>query len=351
MAINCSNNAALEKLQAAKDALNAQLDGLASAGTAGLAALESALSQFENDLKAALPKIPELPNFKKQLDALKGLNPIDLAAAKAKLKETWGDSLPDIDIDALADAVSLPSLDGLPSFDFCKDVPNIEGTVDTRTGKIATVKDKGAEPTTATEPAKAVEAVKPTVVDASKEPSKTHPKGKSFTELYEALNPYREQILEDLKPTAKIINTNNKKLSRLKKSRSYKKMLKRYQEAKKKGEITTGAEYYNTVASDSDKSALEKSFEYHTALREASAKHKAYKYVEALYYTRVEDNDEAGSKDTFLNNYTSNWKKIVVENGKASITMETVDNQPIYDLYIKNYTTNKEAVLNYWLYR
>ena len=37
MAINCSNNAALEKLQAAKDALNAKLDALASAGTAGLA--------------------------------------------------------------------------------------------------------------------------------------------------------------------------------------------------------------------------------------------------------------------------------------------------------------------------
>ena len=212
MAINCSNNAALEKLQASKDALSAALDNAATAGRSALGAVDAAVKQLEKDLKAALPELPELPNFKKELDELKGKVGEDLAKAKAAFKARWGDSLPDIDIDGLMDKVSsaiefvenfeenledlVTGAVGLATgaigniasgvadkFDFCKDVPNIEGTVDPATGKIATVKDLGAEPTPPQKPAKSVEPVVPTIVDASKAPSKSGNTTRSFEEI------------------------------------------------------------------------------------------------------------------------------------------------------------------------
>jgi hypothetical protein len=257
MAINCSNNAALEKLQASKDALNAALDNAATAGRSALGAVDAAVKQLEKDLKAALPELPELPNFKKELQALTGKVGDDLSAAKAALKARWGDSLPDIDIDGLMSSVTGGIAD---AFDFCKDVPNVEGTVDTATGKIATVKDKGAEPTPPQEPAKTVEPVVPTVTDASQAPSKSGNTTRSFEEIMESKKPYDDAIAEWHKVNNLILKPEFKKQKKLTSSRAFKKMMKKYNKAVKKGEIKYGSDYYNTIASDSDKELLEKYF-------------------------------------------------------------------------------------------
>ena len=354
MAINCSNNAALDKLQAAKDALNAQLDGLASAGTAGLEALESALSQFEDDLKAALPKPPELPNFKKQLDALKGLNPIDLAAAKAKLKETWGDALPDIDIDALVGNLTMPQLPGLPSFDFCKDVPNIEGTVDPVTGKIASVKDKGAEPTTATEPAKAAEAVTPTVADSASKPSQSSRTDKSLSELLDGVQAYRDEDSAYEKTLYKGVSKQYDKVAKIKRSSDYRKLNKKFKKAAKEGTITGGSSYYNTLATADEKATLEKYWTAYIPWAKSIAEYKAYKSISATFYMRApyEDQEEmiAGVRDLALNGYKSEYRKTTVTNGVASSETIAADLTKLLDDAEAMYRKHQTAIIEYKLY-
>ena len=235
MAINCSNNAALEKLQASKDALNAQLDAAASAGRSALGAVDAAVKQLEKDLKAALPELPELPNFKKELEELRGKVGDDLAKAKAAFKARWGDSLPDIDIDGLMSSVTgaagLAAGAVADQFDFCKDVPNIEGTVDPDTGKIATVKDLGAEPTPPQEPAKDVEEVTPTVTDAAQAPSKSPFADKSFSEMQETRKEYDDEIAAWHKTNNEILTPEFTKQKTLTKSRAFKKMMKLYNAA------------------------------------------------------------------------------------------------------------------------
>ena len=313
MAINCSNNAALEKLQASKDALNAALNNAATAGRSALGAVDAAVKQLEKDLKAALPELPELPNFKKELQALAGKVGEDLAKAKAAFKERWGDSLPDIDIDGLMNKVSgaislvenfeddledfVTGAVGLAAgaigniasgvadqFDFCKDVPNIEGTVDPDTGKIATVKDLGAEPTPPQEPAKDVEPVVPTVTDAAKAPSKSPFADKSFSEMQETRKEYDDEIAAWHKTNNEILTPEFTKQKKLTKSRDFKKMMKKYNAAVEKGEIKYGSDYYNTIASDSDKNLLGEYFIIRSIVQYTALEGKLFNRINKSYF-------------------------------------------------------------------
>jgi len=169
MAINCSSNALLDTLNAKKDLLNSKVAELQSAGAAAMADIQGKADAMKDSLLAAIPVPPAIPNFKKELDALKGKVGKELADAKAAFKERWGDALPDIDIDGMiANATSLiPS----PNFDFCKDVPNVEAPKVSADGKVEAVKVKAEEPIVAADIPKKVEVVVPTVVEKEKAPS------------------------------------------------------------------------------------------------------------------------------------------------------------------------------------
>jgi len=173
MSINCSSNGLLDTLNAKKDALNADIEALQ--GKAG-AAMEGALiglkakgDAMKDSLLAMVPEVPAIPNFKKELDALKGKVGKELADAKAAFKERWGDALPDIDIDGMiANATSLiPS----PNFDFCNDVPNIEAPKVSADGKVEAVTNIGPDPVVPADVPAAPVALVPTVVEKEKAPS------------------------------------------------------------------------------------------------------------------------------------------------------------------------------------
>jgi hypothetical protein len=204
MAINCSSNALLDTLNAKKDALNAKVGELQSLGAGAMADIKAKADEMKDSLLAAVPVPPIIPNFKKELEELKGKVGKELAEAKAAFKERWGDALPDIDIDGLMDKVSAAKslvdnfeedlndfVSGAVSnvagaagdalsdiaggiedkFDFCKDVPNIDAPKVSAEGKVEQVKVKAEEPTVATDIPKKVEIVEPTVVEKEKAPS------------------------------------------------------------------------------------------------------------------------------------------------------------------------------------
>lgn len=168
MAINCSSNALLDTLNAKKDALNSKVNELQAAGAAAMADLKAKADEMKDSLLAAVPVPPIIPNFKKELEELRGKVGKELAEAKAAFKERWGDALPDIDIDDLMDKVSAPASD---QFDFCKDVPNIEAPKVSPEGKVEQVKVKAEEPTVATDVPEKVEPVVPTVIEKEKQPT------------------------------------------------------------------------------------------------------------------------------------------------------------------------------------
>lgn len=220
MAINCSSNTLLDTLNAKKDALNAKVEELQSLGAAAMADLKAKADEMKDSLLAAVPVPPAIPNFKKELEELKGKVGKELAEAKAAFKERWGDALPNIDIDGLMDKVSAAKdlvdnfeedlndfVSGVASnietaasdqFDFCKDVPNIEAPKVSAEGKVEQVKVKAEEPTVAADIPKKVEIVEPTVVEKEKAPS-VSPKvddtaeklKQAKDEMNRALNDYR----------------------------------------------------------------------------------------------------------------------------------------------------------------
>jgi len=71
MAFPCNKNPLLADLEAKKKALKLKIANLPSLGTGALADIQAAADDALNALKGALPEIPEIPNFQKQLDELK----------------------------------------------------------------------------------------------------------------------------------------------------------------------------------------------------------------------------------------------------------------------------------------
>ena len=142
MAIDCSSNPLLEKLNAAEDALSGAVAGLANFGSAQLAVVEAQLEAFKTALTDAIPELPVLPNF--QIELAKAL--IDFAkngeAGIASFIDRWTDGVPDIGgIIAKAAAGEL---------DICKEAPNVELNPDGTFAEIAIVpkqvNEPGAEP-------------------------------------------------------------------------------------------------------------------------------------------------------------------------------------------------------------
>jgi hypothetical protein len=216
MPINCSSNGLLDTLNAKKKELNDNIEALqGKAGAAmegALATLKAKGDAMKDSLLVAVPVPPAIPNFKKELDALKGKVGKELADAKAAFKERWGDALPDIDIDGLMDKVSAAkslvdnfdeNLNDLATglagkvadkFDFCKDVPNIEAPKVSPEGKVEVVKVKAEEPIVAADIPKKVEVVVPTVVEKEKAPSVKPTVTVSSAELANAKSAMRREI-------------------------------------------------------------------------------------------------------------------------------------------------------------
>ena len=176
MTLNCSSNAALDKLQASKDAMQAKLDSLISSGSSALADVKAQADQIKADLLAALPEIPELPNLKKELaelqTKLQTATGEQLATLKNKFREKWGDSIPDLDtmiagVEYLAAIAANPlaalNID-LGGFSICDSVPNTDAP-EVIDGKVTKVIEKAKEPTTPDDNAKQSEPIVPTIVE------------------------------------------------------------------------------------------------------------------------------------------------------------------------------------------
>ena len=294
MAINCSSNALLDTLNAKKEALNAKVAELQSAGAAAMADLKAKSDEMKAALLAAVPEVAEIPNFKKELEELRGKVGAELAEAKAAFKERWGDALPDVDIDGLMDKVSgavslvqnfeedledfVTGAAGLAAgaigniasgvadqFDFCKDVPNIDAPKVSADGKVEKVVDKGAEPTTPAAGPKKIEEVVPTVVQKENEVSESGLIEKSYSELLDDLAPYRKEIDELIAPFLPAIKKFSKNEKIMSRNKKYKKLKGRYSKAFKKE-----SEYYNTAASSSEKKLIEEKWQYWNEAKKAS---------------------------------------------------------------------------------
>ena len=311
MAINCSSNSKLDALNAKKAELNAQVEAMQNSAKGKMGEAMKALNDKATTMKAALlaavPEPPVLPNFKKELEALKGKTGAALVKAKAAFKERWGDALPDVDIDGLMEKVTaaaslvnnfeenlndlvsgaVSNIAGAASakFDFCKDVPNIDAPKVSAEGKVEEVKVKAAEPIVAADIPKKVEVVVPTVVQKENEVSSSGLIEKSYSELLDDLAPYRKEIdklIAPFLPAIKKFSKNEKKMSRNKK---YQKLIKK----KAKSGLKT-SEYYNTVASSAEKKLIEEKWQYWNEGKEA---HLNKKLIFA-YYTMHVRGQQAG---------------------------------------------------------
>ena len=296
MAINCSSNSKLDALNAKKAELNAKVAELQSAGASAMADVKAKADSMKAALLAAVPEPPVLPNFKKELEALKGKTGAALIKAKADFKARWGGALPDVDIDGLMDKVTAAAslvtgaaanLAGAAAskFDFCKDVPNIDAPKVSATGVVEVVKVKAAEPTVAADIPKKVAEVVPTVIEKENEVSSSGLIEKSYSELLNDLAPYRKEIdkqIEPFLPAIKKFSKNEKKMSRNKK---YQKLIKK----KAKSGLKT-SEYYNTVASSAEKKLIEEKWQYWNEGKEA---HLNKKLIFA-YYTMHVRGQQAG---------------------------------------------------------
>lgn len=138
MAINCGQNPLLAKVQASKDALKSKMaaikvPGLDNATIATkLQELKDAKASLKADLEAAVELIPELPDYQKTLDKLKGDITSRVPGWKDKLTEfesQWGGAVQDIEqlVSTFGEIAQNPlkALD----FDIC-DQPDIEGEPD-----------------------------------------------------------------------------------------------------------------------------------------------------------------------------------------------------------------------------
>lgn len=138
MSFICTSNAALvnakNKLNDLKDGLNDDID----AAKASIGAKLNSLKDSLLDIKK--PSNPTLSKFKDDLYALKGKTGKALIDARNALNEKWGGLVSDLD--TLITAVSNP----LEPLDFCKDVPNVEGTPGSD-GKLVAVTKAQESPT------------------------------------------------------------------------------------------------------------------------------------------------------------------------------------------------------------
>lgn len=205
MSLNCSSNAALDKLQASKDAMQGKLDSLTSAGSSALADVKAQADAIKADLQAALPEIPKLPNLKQELNdlqaQLQSATGTQLVELKTAFKNKWGDSIPDLDnmiqgVQNLATIASNPlaalNID-LGGFSLCDSVPNTDAEVDAD-GNITSTTEKAKEPTTPSDNAATSAAAPKTIVE--NENTIIPSIGKTPKEIEDAYRKYRSGELK-----------------------------------------------------------------------------------------------------------------------------------------------------------
>ena len=165
MSLNCGENPLLKKVQESKDALKAKmaaLKGAATGAVAGaLADIKAAKAQLKKDLLAAVPEIPKLPDFQKELDELKAAVAAKTEGWSDKLREfenSWGGAIEDIQetITALSDIANAPLsalADKLGKLDICKQ-EDVEGEPDPDNPGKLKKKEKPIKVQDSTEPPK-----------------------------------------------------------------------------------------------------------------------------------------------------------------------------------------------------
>lgn len=334
MSIDCSKNPKLEALEAKQSELDNLINGLASAGAAGMSALNEAANSMVSALQDMMPTIPEVPNFKKEIQALSGLTGEALVKAKADFKAKWGDALPDVDIDGMMANVSRPNIPSLnlnaPSFDLCKDVPNIDAPeiVD---GKVTKVKDKGPEPTTPTGPPATANPVESTIVAKELQPSASGRTTRGIIEITDDYNEYKKEVLD-------LYNSywtpehraHTKFVYKEKKKRDYKKLRKRME----KLGFQKNAEFYNSgEATEKEKKLLENIFANYGPTQKAYREAQLIKSLSGWYdQFRYSDTFEG---DTVITHY-ARMKKHLFEyhvtdfsDGKYTVTKVTLSIEPL----------------------
>ena len=348
MAINCSSNAKLDALNAKKDALNSKVAEMQSLGAGATADLKAKADEMKDALLAAVPKPPAIPNFKKELDGLKGKVGKELAEAKAAFKERWGDALPDIDIDGLMDKVSAAKslvdnfeedlndfvsgavsniTGGVPEFDFCKDVPNIDAPKVSAEGKVEEVKMKTEEPTVAADIPEKVAPVVPTVVEKEKQVSESGLIEKSFSELLDDLAPYRKEIDELIAPFLPAIKKYAKSEKKMALNKKYKKLKEKIAKANLKE-----SEYYNSVASSAEKELIEEKWQYYNDGKTAFYNKKLIFHYYTMHIQGMQVGIDAmeflaaqQEADPNAEGHVMHYNRITFNNGVVTITPAIVD--------------------------
>jgi hypothetical protein len=174
--MSCNSNSFLDGLQAKADALKASVNG-------GLEGLKNDLGDAVAGLKGAitLPASPAVKSFKADLAALQGKVGTELAIAQAKLNETWGGIVNDLD--------TLMTKVHLPGFSVCSDAPNVEATTNPD-GSLAPVVKAQPTPAPAEVPAPA-EPVDVTPISQEVAPSSSS-SGVSWSKAQADYAGYRE---------------------------------------------------------------------------------------------------------------------------------------------------------------
>lgn len=330
MSIDCSKNPKLEALEAKQSELDNLINGLADAGAAGMEALQEAADSMVSALQDMMPTIPEVPNFKKEIQDLAGLTGDALVKAKAAFKEKWGDALPDVDIDGMMENVSRPNIPGLPSFDLCNDVPNIDAPeiVD---GKVTKVKDKGPEPTTPTGPPAAAGPVENTLVAKELQPSASGRTTRNIIEITNDIEKYEKEVLDLYKSyyTAEHKAT-AKSIYKAKKKKPYKNLLKR----KEKLGFKKNSEFYNSgEATEKEKKLLEdlykdygpaqKGYREAQLIKQLAGWYDQFRYMDLYENYTVFDFFAENPKKDFQYNVTD------FSDGKYTVTKVTLSIEPL----------------------
>ena len=132
-------------------------------------------------------------------------------------------------------------------------------------------------------------------------------------------------------------------------------MKKKYNEAYKKGEVKGGVDFYNTIASESDKKVLDEYYELYNVKRKATAELKAYTDISAGLYVQARFDDssaesEAAEKEFFFQDRGRYEYLVEIENGVGKNEKRGINKQEIYDKAYASYEKHKQAIVNWKAY-
>lgn len=120
----CGKNEALDSIMGKVD----EIKGKLAEGMGALGDLEAKAGEALGELQAALPELPSVTSLQGDLSAALASAQSDFAGALDSFKETWGDKLPEAEIQEYFDQINSVIGDptSLLSFDPCEAFPNKE---------------------------------------------------------------------------------------------------------------------------------------------------------------------------------------------------------------------------------